>query len=186
VLKGVEVPEVSEDATLLLAASWQARGRVLQADPATLLCDCTILLVFAGFYVESNLNHIISALDTRGELEQLVQPKKPGLQQKLAWYYLEFNAKTKVTSKRQLNDKALLSLLRKEFPGFDEIYDFRNDVAHGRINRSIANPDNALELRDKAKSIAKRLFDIAREAGYDIPRLITYNMAISSEPESTS
>ncbi|OFW64864.1 MAG: hypothetical protein A2Y74_09215 [Actinobacteria bacterium RBG_13_63_9] len=175
------MPEVSEDATLLIAASWQALGRVASGDPATLVCDCTIVLVFAGFYIEANLNHIVATLDREGKLAELLRPKSPGLQQKLAWFYLKCVDRMDVTEMHQLGDKALLARLRDVFPGFGEIYNFRNDVAHGRIDRTLANPDSVTELRTKAKRIVQKLFEIALDAGHDIPRLVTYQMAVSSE-----
>lgn len=179
------MPEVSEDATLLIAASWQALGRVADADPATLLCDCTVVLVFAGFYIEANLNHIVAALDPHEELVALLKPRNPGLQQKLAWFYLKYAGGKPVTDRGQLNDTTLLATVREEFPGFGDIYDFRNDVAHGRINRALANPPAVSDLRKKAKAIVDKLFNIARDAGHDIPRIVTYQMAISSEQTPT-
>lgn len=106
--------------------------------------------------------------------------RHPGLQNKLAWFYNNYVAKTKAINKTQLFDSGIESKLRKKFPGYDKIYQFRNNISHGVIDRSLANLDDAKKLRMQAKVIVDELFKIAEKADYHIPRTITYEVAISS------
>ena len=70
-------------------------------------------------------------------------------------------------------------LLRPETPsGFSRIYHFRNNIAHGKIDRSSANLVDAENLRRQAKEIVDELIKIAEEADYKIERGITYEIAI--------
>lgn len=75
-----------------------------------------------------------------------------------------------------------MSKLEKSFPGFRRIYQFRNDVAHGKINQRISLKDTE-RLRIQAKSIVDELLKIAVQAGYEIPREITYYTAIANTKE---
>jgi hypothetical protein len=113
--------------------------------------------------------------------------RKLGIQDKLAWFYNTFAADPKINlsgasrnQKKELK-KELYERLRVKFPGFDEIYDFRNDISHGRIDPSAANLSNAETFRKQAKSIVDELFNIAKQAGFPIPRTTTYFDAIASE-----
>lgn len=47
------MPEGSRQAALLIAISYQALNRALKAKDETLVSDCTVLTLFAGFYVEA-------------------------------------------------------------------------------------------------------------------------------------
>ena len=53
------MPEASEDATILIAISFQALQRLETRNKATEICDCTITILFAAFFVEANLNYIL-------------------------------------------------------------------------------------------------------------------------------
>lgn len=55
-------------------------------------------------------------------------PKYPGLQDKLAWYYNE------AANKKDLYRKGVSRRLRRRFPGFAKLYRFRNDLSHGVVN----------------------------------------------------
>jgi len=173
--------EVSEDATLLIATSWQALGRAVEGDEKASVVNCAVVIVFAGFFVEANLNHILEALGRQADMEDFFKPSKPGLQQKLGWYYSEYAASSKATNKEALNVEVFRRELLARFPGFEEIYRFRNDVAHGHIDRSLTNLIDAKRLRDYSKAIVDDLFGIAQARGREIPRLVTYDMAISSQ-----
>ena len=48
------MPEGTPDATILIANSWQALNRLKWEIEETEVCDCTIVLLFAGFYIETN------------------------------------------------------------------------------------------------------------------------------------
>lgn len=49
------MPEASKDATLIIATSWQALNRAETGDERTMICNCTVMIVFAAFYIETNL-----------------------------------------------------------------------------------------------------------------------------------
>jgi len=55
--------EGSEDAAILIATSYQALNRAMRTNDDKLITDCTVLVLFAGFYVESTLNHIFKSLE---------------------------------------------------------------------------------------------------------------------------
>ena len=173
------MPEVSKDASILIGISWQALRRAEKGDERTKISDCTVALVFAGFYIEANLNQIIDILGKKQEMVDFLQDKRPGLQDKLAWFYNYYIAETKLKSKKE-GGKDLYDKLRVEFSGFNEIYKFRNDISHGNIDSSIANLADVQKLRSEAKSIVEKLFKFAeKSAGYAIPRTTTYYDAIS-------
>ena len=169
------MPEATEDAALLIATSWQALERAKDGDPETTLTNCTVILVFAAFFIEANLNHIIEILGREADVAAFFKPRQPGLLQKLGWYYSEYAAGSKASTPKELNDEALRRELVGRFPGLSQIHGFRNDVAHGHIDRTLATPE-------EAKKIVSALFLIAEAAGRPMPRLVTYSRAISSQP----
>ncbi len=169
------MPEVSPDASLIIATSWQALGRAELEDRRAAICNCTVIIVFAGFFIEANLNHIIDSMNKSKDVKRFLNAESPGMQGKLAWFYNEYVARKKTTNKKKLYRR-----LRRKFGGFAEIYRFRNEVSHGIIDRSTANLEVARRLRRNAKDIVAELFKIAKRAGHDIPRGITYQVAIAS------
>ena len=64
------MPEATADAAILIAASYQAMNRAAAGDPGTQLCDCTVTVAFAGFYIEASLNHLIAQLGRENDLKQ--------------------------------------------------------------------------------------------------------------------
>jgi hypothetical protein len=49
------------------------------------------VVLFAGFYLEANLNHIVRVLKKRARLRTSVQGRMhPGLGDKMAWFYNDF------------------------------------------------------------------------------------------------
>jgi hypothetical protein len=174
------MPEVSEDATLLIATSWQALKRARSGDDRTMLCNCIVVIVFAAFFIEANLNHIVEALNKEKEMSRFLGNRHPGLQDKLAWFYNRFVARSKAANRKQMYRNGIERKLRTKFPGFNEIYKFRNDISHGTINRTATNINNAEKLRRKAKAIVDELYRIIAKTGNVIPRSVTYEVAISS------
>ncbi|MGH9256481.1 MAG: hypothetical protein ACRD3C_18130 [Vicinamibacterales bacterium] len=69
------MPEAGRHAPILIATSYQALGRALRDDPRTLTCNCTIVVLFAGFYVEATLNDIALQLHMAGRMKSFT--KKP-------------------------------------------------------------------------------------------------------------
>jgi len=169
------MPEASSDATIIIATSWQALARAETGDERTIISNCTVIIVFAAFYIEANLNHIIETMDRTYEMMEYYGYRS-GLKDKLAWFYVKFCSDDKMKSKKEIYKELI-----PRFPGFDEIYSFRNSVSHGVIDRSLANLEHAKRLRTQAKAIVNDLFDIAKQTGYEIPRGVAYEAAISSE-----
>lgn len=164
-----------------MAISWQALNRAYNGDISTMTCNCVIVLVFASFFIEANLNHIIEKMNIEVDMKNFLKNCHPGLQDKLGWFYNYCVDNSKAVDKWQLYRNGIKAKLRKKFPGFDRLYEFRNKIAHGIIDRSTANLQDAEILRKQAKAIVDELFNIATQAGHTIPRSISYEFAIASE-----
>jgi len=177
--------EISNNAAILIATSFQALNRAKTDDEDTILCNCTISILFASFFIEENLDVIIKKMKKDREMKAFVNKQKgehPGLLDKIAWYYNNYVSHTQAETHKLLLNKRILGKLEKSFPGFRRIYQFRNDVSHGKINRRISLKDTE-RLRVQSKSIVDELLRIALQAGYEIPREITYFMAIANTKE---
>ena len=175
------MPEAGRHAPVLIATSWQALGRAVNEGPDTLLCNCTIVVLFAGFYIEANLNHIIHRLRLAGQLKAFTNGKNhPGLQDKLAWFYNAFVARLAEPDLRRARKRGIYTKVRRRFPGFAQLHRFRNDISHGMINKSGRSLEHAERLRQEAIEIVNQLFDVLERRGYQIPRTITYFEAIQS------
>ena len=173
------MPEGNKDAMILITTSWQALGRAIQRNPATMICDCTVVTLFAGFFIEANLNYIVEKLRMKKKMITFLNNNRfPGLQDKLAWFYNKFIARNKAKTKKELFDKGIRFKLRRRYPGFAALYRFRNDLSHGALNDTARHLEKVLELRQQAKNIVDDLFDVTARAGYPISRDITYQKAI--------
>jgi hypothetical protein len=104
--------------------------------------------------------------------------KYPGLQDKLAWYYNEYVARTKAANKKDLYRKGVSRRLRRRFPGFAKLYRFRNDLSHGVLNPSAESLAEAQRLRKQAKRVVEALYAIAARRGHVVPPSIDYYRAI--------
>ena len=172
--------EGTKDSSLLIATSWQALNRAISGNKETLICDCTIVILFAGFFLESNLDYIIEEMKLKSEMKDFLKKKYPGMQDKLSWYYNKFVARAKAKNREQLYSKNIKRKIRKKFPGFANLYRFRNDLSHGVINRSATSLKESLKFRNQAKEIVDELFCIALKNGYEIRRDVSYYEAINS------
>jgi hypothetical protein len=173
------MPEITKNASILIATSWQAFGRAKEGNKTTELCNCIVTVLFAGFYIEENLDFIIKKLNAEHEMKRFLKIKKhehPGLLDKLAWYFNRYVTNHKSNNRDGLFTSKLQGRLNKRFPGFSRIYQIRNDVAHGKINRRLTL-NEAEKLRLQAKLIVNDLLQIAADNGCKIPRNITYRMA---------
>ena len=171
--------EGTKDAMILITTSWQALGRAIQQNPETIICDCTVVTLFASFFIEANLNYIIEKLNVKNEMISFLNNNRyPGLQDKLAWFYNKYVAKVKAKTKKELFDKGIKEKLRRRYPGFSALYLFRNDLSHGVVNDTARSLPKVVKIRQQAKDIVDDLFDIAARAGHPIPRDITYQKAI--------
>jgi len=54
--------ESTDDAMILISISWQALKRAELGDWRTTLCDCIVIIIFASFFIEANLNKIIDLI----------------------------------------------------------------------------------------------------------------------------
>jgi hypothetical protein len=173
------LPEAGRHAPILIATSWQALGRATNEDADALICNCTIVVLFAGFFVEANLNHIVQRLNMTSSLQAFTRKKYPGLQDKLAWFYNEFVARVPTADLRAAYKRGFARKIRQQFPGFAKLYRFRNDISHGVINKSGRSLATAKRLRQQAIDMVARLFAILERRGHRIPRATTYWQAIS-------
>lgn len=177
------MPEATRDGVLLIATSYQALYRASLGDERTMITDCTVVIVFAGFFIEANLNYIIATLGKDNEVVAFNNRRpNPGLGNKLAWFYNAFIAPTKARTIDQVSRTDLYAT----FPGFQAIYDFRNNIAHGHIDLSLTNFRETERLRRQAKDIVDNLFSILTANACDIPRLETYNSLISTSNPGAS
>jgi len=106
---------------ILIAISWQALNRALRGDRRTQECDCAVVLVFAGFYLEADLNDLVHRLGRDGEMFRFLQRPNPGLQDKLGWFYNEYVARSKARDRRELYRRGIKAKLRRRFPGFADL-----------------------------------------------------------------
>jgi hypothetical protein len=172
------MPEGGRDAPVLIATTWQALNRALREGQTTLLCNCTVVVLFSGFYVEANLNHIAETLRMSGQMRAFTGKRYPGLQDKLAWFYNEFVAPSKAKDLTELRKKGIGRKIRRRFRGFGKLYRFRNDLSHGVINRSARSLPEALRLRRSATDMADELYAILRKRGHCLRRDTSYYDAI--------
>ena len=130
------MPEGGRHAPVLIATSWQALNRAISDGQETRLCNCTIVILFAGFYLEANLNHIFEQLGLESQVTTFLGKPYPGLQDKLAFFYNEFVAKPKAGSLSDLRKRGVNAKVRRRFKGFGKLHRFRNDLSHGVVNSS--------------------------------------------------
>ena len=174
------MPEGSKDAAILIATSWQALNRVISGNKQTKLTDCTVVILFASFFIEANLNYIVEETSLYPEMRNFLNKRYPGIQDKLGWYYNRFVARSKANNRNQLYRNGIKRKIRRKFPGFASLYKFRNDISHGVINQTANSLSETLQLRSQAKEIVASLFEISERNGYSVDRIITYDDAILS------
>ena len=76
---------------ILIAVSFQALDRAIESVPDRILCDCTVVILFASFFIEANLNDIIEKLQKTTQMRLFLKGRRhPGLRDKLAWFYNEY------------------------------------------------------------------------------------------------
>ena len=167
--------EINPEASFLIATSWQALKRAETGDERTMMTNCTIIIIFAGFFIEANLNHIIAEMGKAEDVSAFAGGGNPGLGTKLAWFYKSYISKQDLSTKKQVYEA-----MWQDYPEVEEIIEFRNKVSHGEINRGVADLDDAKRLRLSAKKLVDRLLAASEEAGYPLERGATYKVAIGS------
>ena len=130
--------------------------------------------------MEASLTELIDRLGRTQEMEKFIGFRFPGLQHKLAWFYNEFVARKKASTRKELYRNGIVNKIKRKFPGYGQLHQFRNDVAHGVINKDARSLKKTIRLRQKAKDIVDSIFEITRKRGYDILRDTTYWQAIAS------
>ena len=173
--------EVSEDARFLINTSYQAYVRIDVNDTDTLYFNILVAIFFLGMYLEESIDHIIEQMDGKyEEMKVYLKPHPPGLLNEFVWYYNEFIAEKNGEPKEVKGDiyfnknlPETIGKLEKEFEGFTTIYQFRNDIAHTKLNDAInrikseyVDIANVDALRTCAKKITDKLVNIAQDAGY--------------------
>jgi hypothetical protein len=174
--------EVSDNASIFIATSFQAMERAkLGIPPDSVTVNLMIALVFLGFYLEENLDVIITRVNKGGELREFFSDKegkkKFGLLNKFGWFYNSYIAPYKLEKSNRLFMDDLVKNLEASFPGFEKIYAFRNPVSHGKILHSLSIP-YVYELRERAKAITCELLEIVyQKEGVEIEKIVNYKDA---------
>ena len=154
-------------------------NRALAEGPETRICNCTVVVLFAGFYVEANLNQIVYRLGRKASLTKFAGGKKhPGLQDKLGWFYNEFVTKAPAPDLKVARGRGIYREIRRRSPGFAQLYRFRNDISHGVINDGARSLAHTQRVRQQAKTVVAELFDILDARGHRLRRGVTYHRAI--------
>ncbi len=173
--------EGSKSAAILIAIRWQALGRATRGGQDTRISDCSVMILFAGFYIEATLDYIILKMRKKTQMTRFLGGKKyPGVQEKLGWFYNEYVASKPSANSQQMYANGIKRKLRWKFPGFARLYKFRNSLSHGVIDSSAESLQEAQNLRKQAKAITAELYAIASDAGYTVPRVTTYQEAIAA------
>src|SRR5262245_4597280 len=84
------MPEISKNASILIATSFQAWSRAKESDKSTILCNCIVTVLFAGFFIEESFDFIIKKMNVEPEMKKFLEIKSnrhPNLEEKLAWYF---------------------------------------------------------------------------------------------------
>jgi hypothetical protein len=63
--------------------SWQALSRALRGNSRTLLADDTVLILFAGFFIQSNVDDLVEEMNMTRSMRTFLGKRSPGLQDKL-------------------------------------------------------------------------------------------------------
>ncbi len=174
--------EVSEDARFLINTSYQAYKRIDVNDTDTFYFNILVAIFFLGMYLEESIDHIIGQMGGKyEEMKVFLGNYRPGLLNEFVWYYNEFitvNDREPKEDKGDIyfnkNHPKTIEKLEKEFEGFSTIYQFRNDIAHTKLNDAIdqikseyVDIANVDALRTRAKRITDKLVNIAQHAGYE-------------------
>jgi hypothetical protein len=105
------------------------------------------VILFAGLFIEANLNHIIDRMGKTEDMNRFLgEGRFHGLMGKLGWFYNEFIGRDKARTRRDMFVKGISRKLFRKFKGFYKIYEFRNSVSHGVIMNSYTKLSIAKKL----------------------------------------
>jgi hypothetical protein len=107
--------ELSDDAIILISISYQALKRAELGYEPTKKSDCTVVLVFACYFIEANLNRIIEIMGVEKDMKKFLRQQYPGVQSKLAWFFNEYVARDKALTREQLGNKEINRKLKRKF-----------------------------------------------------------------------
>ena len=180
--------EGSKDAAILIAVSYQALMRAKTDNGERRFTDCTVLILFAGFYIEATLNYIfettgkdITSFPLRADNNN--GRINCGLNDKLIYFYNEFVKDREATNWQELRFLSRTWQVEHTFPGLRALIDFRNTISHGEISMDAMSIGYAMEMRQRAKEIVNQLYQITEAKGFKIERLTTYKKAIAAIKE---
>lgn len=150
------MPEVSENAAILLAISWQAFDRIKSDSFDRKVCDSVVAIVFSCFYMEESFNVIIDEV-----VKENYSLKKPsrnsGMLKKCLWLFnelfLDKEQRLDDPYKKTNNEFDLLLLLIEEFPEFLKLTRLRNYISHGEVYEIVPYLDEISNLRQSSKDI---------------------------------
>jgi hypothetical protein len=211
----IDMPELTNETMLLITTSFQALERLDFNDKDTFLCNSLVTVVFLGFYVEASLDFAIQKIGNIEEIKIFLGNQNPGLFGKLAWFYYfyfavgvkgheneqyqEYKKKDENGNPIKKGDKITRTIVNKkledEFPGFNKIVDFRNDISHGgNVSRAVERimdfktREEVDFLRTQAKCITDKLEGIIKVTYPDSGKNVFYSDVIgnSTSDESSS
>jgi hypothetical protein len=126
-------------------------------------CNCIVVLIFAAFFIEANLPHIIKEMGVYKKMNKFLNGRNPGLYPSFCRFCNGYVKGKKLIDKDDFLAPEFRRELYNYFEGLEEIHSFRNDVAHGTITKSLTNREEASRVRGNAKDIVKHLFKIAEK-----------------------
>jgi len=176
--------EVSKNAAIFLATSYQALDRAEKTGGAIKFCNSIVTLIFACFYMEETIDIIIETLNKSDEMHKFLNDDYPGIFKKFAWffnYYLSDDKKSKDRLLKNQNYSYTMEVINQAFPHFKELYKFRNNISHGKINEIVQNFENVIIFRQAAKDKVTKILNISN---LNEMRNITYQSAILNLSES--
>ena len=160
--------EVSENAALLLATSYQAFQRIDTSDFGEKVCASAVTIIFACIYLEQSIDVIINKLKVKNrmkrEVKQATNHNQPSLLEKYIWfcneYFLEEKDKVKEPFKRNRRKEYIFtSQLDEIIQDFNLLRNLRNDISHGKIDKILPHLNKITELRQSAKNIVSNALD---------------------------
>jgi len=169
------MPEATQDAMFLITISWEALNRSAQEDNDSRISDHLITMFFSVVFIEANLNYIVNYLSLSTDLISFYK-NRPGLRIKLCYFYNRFIARKKVNRYCQL--KNIDKKIQRKFKDFNQLNNFRDNLAHGYVDPNICTIKNARSFRKSAKDIVDELFKVLEKKGYKIERKTTYDEVI--------
>lgn len=174
------MPEISDNAAILLATSYQAKNRAELHTGDLRKCNSIVVLIFACFYLEETIEVVIQKLEKSNDVIDFTNRSNPGLLGKFAWFYNNYlfeEPKSSFSYFFEGKVKEILQALDSAFPRFQDLYNFRNDISHGKINKFAMDLSEVCQLRQAAKDIVNELLRITNLEKH---RVVKFDSAIKN------